>query len=464
MSVLKQIVTGGLIGGWTLLALCENVVAQQDTKQAASEVSSARGDWQQRVLRRGRANHPEAQLATRPRHQVPGRTARHQTPARIAQTPVSTAAKEIDLLGGQTQPASLPPDTAYDPIGLDDSGVGEPVMAGPPLSAPLPGCSDCVDCGSGCGGNECYDECVGCGGDCGGCGACYDDGCGCGGGYGAGSYWGAPPTWWMRDLSLFAGVHGFKGPPDQGRNGNFGLQEGVNFGTALSGHLAVGFQVGMAAVQSNFSGDQVDQPSATDNQPEVRRGDRNQIFFTTGLFRRAVCGGLQWGVAFDLLCDAYYDRTDLSQLRTEIGYVLPGGRREFGYFGACGTGSGDFSLLDGSRLILDPTDMFALYYRRYFDEGGEGRFWAGFSGRGDAMLGADVRVPIGRSWALENQVNYLIPKQARGAEGQPQESWGLTIQLVWYPGRPARCVDRSPFRPLFTVADNTTFMSDVFAD
>ena len=264
----------------------------------------------------------------------------------------------------------------------------------------------------------------------------------------------------MQDLSLFAGVHGFKGPADQGRNGNFGLQEGVNFGSPIGGPFPIAFQVGMAAVQSNFSGDQADQSLATGNQLDVRRGDRDQIFLTTGLFHRAPCGGWQGGVAFDLLNDAYYDRADLTQFRTEVGYVFAGGCREVGYFGAYGSGTDSFRLADQSFLHLDPTDMHALYYRRYFNQGGEGRVFAGFSGQGDALLGADLRVPVGHSWALENRVGYLVPKQARGAPGQPEESWGLTIQLVWYPGRSARCINRSPFRPLFGVADNATFMVD----
>lgn len=50
------------------------------------------------------------------------------------------------------------------------------------------------------------------------------------------------PLWWvghpryrgmLRDLTVFGGVHGFKGPLDQGRNGNFGFHEGVNLGGPL---------------------------------------------------------------------------------------------------------------------------------------------------------------------------------------------------------------------------------------
>ena len=128
---------------------------------------------------------------------------------------------------------------------------------------------------------------------------------------------------------------------------------------------------------------------------------------------------------------------------------------EIGYYGAYGVGTA--RTLDGK---LDPTDMFALYVRRNFETGGDGRIWAGGTGHGDALLGADIWVPLGRSFALENRINYLIPKVNRGESAQPHESWGLTIQLVWYPGRKALCQHQNPYRPMFNVADNSLFMVD----
>ncbi|OHB68349.1 MAG: hypothetical protein A2V70_06760 [Planctomycetes bacterium RBG_13_63_9] len=274
------------------------------------------------------------------------------------------------------------------------------------------------------------------------------------GGYGYGpGLLGLRSAWWTRDLSFFAGVHGFKGPPDRGRNGNFGIHEGINFGAPFGGPWGLGYQVGFNAVHSNFSGDQA--------YEYLRRADRNQVFLTAGIFRRSLGGGFQWGVAFDLLHDNYYfGDSDLKQIRTESSYLFPSGLREIGYFGAYGTGDDNLILLGRDRYTsLEPTDMFAFYYRRYFVEGGDGRLWGGFTGRGDGLIGGDIRVPIGKSWAIENRINYLIPKQGHGA-GQAEESWGLSLNLVWYVGAPSRCVDKSPFRPMFNVADNTSFMSD----
>ena len=60
-------------------------------------------------------------------------------------------------------------------------------------------------------------------------------------------------------------------------------------------------------------------------------------------------------------------------------------------------------------------------------------------------------------------MSYLIPKQGRGDVAETRESWGLTIQLVWYPGQNAKCQQKNPFRALLPVADNSLFMVDRLA-
>jgi hypothetical protein len=191
---------------------------------------------------------------------------------------------------------------------------------------------------------------------------------------------------------------------------------------------------------------------------------RNQFFVTGGIFRRTRTWGFQWGVTYDWLHDEYYAKTDLKQIRSDTSFVFPGGKRELGYFGAYGTGGTDFVLINRELqyyIFQEPTDIFAFYYRRYFEGGGDGRVWIGWSGNGDGVVGAEVRVPMGKDWALENRFNYLVPKHG-GNEGEIRESWAVTIQLVWYPISLARCVRHHPFRPMLNVADDTLFMTDTF--
>jgi hypothetical protein len=59
---------------------------------------------------------------------------------------------------------------------------------------------------------------------------------------------------------------------------------------------------------------------------------------------------------------------------------------------------------------------------------------------------------------LENSVGFTIPKNARMAGGEQQEAWSVSMQLVWYMGRSARCQLQSPFHPLQSVADNSVFL------
>jgi hypothetical protein len=42
--------------------------------------------------------------------------------------------------------------------------------------------------------------------------------------------------------------------------------------------------------------------------------------------------------------------------------------------------------------------------------------------------------------------------------GQVHETWGVALNLVWYPGRSAKCVGESCYRPVLNVADNSQFM------
>jgi hypothetical protein len=300
---------------------------------------------------------------------------------------------------------------------------------------------------SSCGGN---DSC------CGDCGDCTD--CDC--------PWMAAWSCGPRSLAIFAGVNGFKGPRDRGGNGNFGFTEGLNFGAPLGDPWGCGYQLGFAALQDNMSGYQQSVPIDNTNQSEILTADRHQYFFTFGVFNRAECGGWQWGIVFDLLHDTYYETSDLKQIRTETGYLF-NECSEIGYSGAYGIG-GDrvqntLAIMNSNKTalvnaFLNPTDQFVVYYRRYFENGGNGRIWGGMTGYGDGLVGADAWVPLGGSWAIQNTFNYLIPKNGKGENGQINESWSLAVNLVWYPGRSTKCLGTSCYRPLLNVADNSLFM------
>ncbi len=299
--------------------------------------------------------------------------------------------------------------------------------------------------------------CAHCGqstGECGDCDTCGGPACdnSCDFGY---EIFDGTCGWWIKNLTVSAGAEGFKGPLDLGANGDFGLNEGVGFSGPLGDPWNVGYQIGANFLQSNFTRPE----TVTVGDQSFQATDRHQTFVTAGLFRRALCGGLQGGVAYDYFHDSYYVQYDLQQIRSEISWVFP--CCEIGYYGAYGVSTAEPANLDGK---LTATDMFTLFVRHEFENGGEGRIWGGATANGDGILGGELWVPLGRGFALENRVNFLIPNStptsSRNNPGQDRESWGLMIQLVWYPGQSALCQQRNPYRPLFSTADDSLFMVD----
>jgi len=284
----------------------------------------------------------------------------------------------------------------------------------------------------------------GCGG-CGGCGACID----C-------CLVPCPRIPW-ENLQVFAGVQGFTGPANRGESGSFGFQEGANIGgqLPLTPCGEIGWQLGVRTTQNNLSG-------ASFSQLE-----HDQTFVTAGLFRR-VDWGLQGGVVVDWRNESWYFSGNFLQLRGELSWVFPC-RHELGFWFT--SEAGDDQVLatvvtNNQAAVLQETygstDLYAFFYRRRFGEcdASLARVFAGFSGEGDGLVGADTIVPICGNWGFQAAFSYLVPNEGKGvgiAAGHAQESWNLALSLVFTPG----CfTSNNYYRPLFGVADNGNFMLD----
>ena len=116
----------------------------------------------------------------------------------------------------------------------------------------------------------------------------------------------------FRDLTVFAGVQGFKDPIDLGENADFGFHYGANWGMPLWGCSGVGVQVGFEFDHSDLA------PNAT-----VFGDHRNQYFLTGGVFYRPTheCG-LQGGLVWDYLDDEFYNSVKVGQIRGNLSYVV----------------------------------------------------------------------------------------------------------------------------------------------
>lgn len=318
----------------------------------------------------------------------------------------------------------------------------------------------CASCGMYASGGGCE---VGCGmadacsGDCEPACGIADPSCGigtpsCGGGVGlpGPDYWCFPvclPR--FKDLTVWSGVHGFRGPRDfyapgstvagSRSDSNFGFQEGIG----ISGRAPfigllfpqLSYQLGYQAVQSRLSGTVDD------------ANDRTQQFVTAGFFRR-VHTGLQFGVVWDMMRDDLYVEDDLQQIRSEISIKSPQGR-EIGVWTTNSTNS-----IDVLGVAYETIDQYALFYRCNFGKSSNGRIWAGVTGDDDGIFGAEFNTPINDRWSVQSGFNYLITDRNAGVEGVSQESWNIGINVVWHLGRTARSGYQSPYRPLFSVADN----------
>jgi hypothetical protein len=306
-------------------------------------------------------------------------------------------------------------------------------------------CGDAVwgDPACGCGEIGCAGECeptCGCAGDCT-CGLRSIGGC---------AERGAIPiVLWIppiHELTLQGGVHAFKGALDNGRDrGNFGFHGGVNAGGRMAWlpWWGLGYQLGYQATGNQLHGD-----TAT-----FSSDSHTQQFLTGGLFHRKPVG-LQYGVVYDWLQDERQGTADFGQVR---GLVSIRGARagELGFTFTHGTNT---NILQGATY--EALDQYMLFYRMIGPQGGDFRLLGGFDDEGRGLLGADASLPLNHRWSVDAGFKYLIADESVRGSGGAEEAWNLGINLVWHYGKRAKSSFRSPFRPMFSVADNGSMIVD----
>jgi len=260
------------------------------------------------------------------------------------------------------------------------------------------------------------------------------------------------PQLTFRNIELFVGVEGFKGPPNRGLDGSFGFNGGANlgFGVPCLTNDILSAQLGMNSVVSNFAG------SGFGTQ------NREQIFVTGGLFRR-VDYGLQGGAVIDYLHETWNTERNVAQVRGLLSWAYEGGD-ELGFTFASPIQDETGPSLVNNVVVNEtwtPTETFVFFYRHTFDERGtNGRLLAGFSGESDAYLGADFWTPLNENWAINGGFAYLLPENNLNPPGAINESWNVGMNLVWYPA--GLTYHRGRYhRPMFDVANNGSMFMTV---
>jgi hypothetical protein len=340
-------------------------------------------------------------------------------PTKLARAVKQSQWEEIAAPQGVPHHQEVVDQGPYD--GYPDASFGAGVMGwGDPSCGCEPGCAcepSCEYVEPGC---ACGD--VGCG-DC--CDTCETRPRGC-----VPIYIYVPP---INEFNAFVGVQGFKSPFDSaGDRGNFGFHEGFNLGGEMSwiAWPGLAYQVGFRATQNRLNDD----------------GSHSQQFLTTGLFRRAK-QGLQYGVVYDLMHDERQGGNDFDQVRGEISYAT-GYARDFGFLFAAQTNA----RMDGNTSF-QASDQFLLFYRMYGRQGGELRLFAGFDDDSNGIFGSDFSVPLNNRWTLDGGWTYLHGDNVDDGAAA-NEGWNIGMALVWHWGCRAKVSNRSPYRPLFNVADN----------
>jgi hypothetical protein len=258
-------------------------------------------------------------------------------------------------------------------------------------------------------------------------------------------------------FELFGGVQGYTNPANRGGGGSFGFHEGFNWGSSLCGCGA--FQIGSNWTQSNLDG--------TFFTPD----SRDQTFVTAGYFRRCDMG-LQGGVVFDWLHEEWDYEVDLAQLRAEVSWKCC--QDDFGAWVAIGTNGADVAMptpidvgdntirIVNRNTLWEVNDIYAFFWRRQFECGGEGRVFGGFTANGQGLLGANAIVPLNPCWSLRSGFLYVIPNDS-GDNLVPdfvEETWNVSLSLVWTPfANPGAGCCQNYCRPLFNVADNGSFIT-----
>lgn len=462
MNLAKHAWAGLLLGGWALMFPVTSRAQDYSDENTSPPAAVSRSDWERRAVQPA---HPSYQDPPRGMMQpTSGDTAAYRrAPAAVATgtAPVRQyrsgyAVRQSGYMADpQAEPgtvpmANVPTRAAAEP----NMAAGTSLSPAPMIEAGPPGAyGDAVPMAGGCGCGGSGSAC-GCGGGGCGCGHCASggetfcgDGC-CNAGNECDDH----------VFAVFGGVHAFKLPTDPAGTGNFGSQEGFLVSGPFGGLLTneapreIGWEAGAQGTQSDFLGSQ---PPAGVYSNSIR----NQFFGTVGVFRRPQCGGLQWGAVLDFRHDDFIPNMDFTQIRADVS-LLVSEDSEVGFWGAFATNAMQTFNNAGVIVPFRPLNLYNVYFRRSFAEGGEARAYAGLTGQGDGLAGLELKLPLIGSLAMEDTVQYMLPKDGANVNGLDREGWNMMMNLVWYPGKSVRCVYSSPYQALLPVADNASFIID----
>jgi len=251
----------------------------------------------------------------------------------------------------------------------------------------------------------------------------------------------------------FAGLGSLQTPVNyvqQFGSSSLGPQIGFNAGMPIH-WLAdeLSYQYGFRALATNGYGS-----TFTDDS-------RQQVYLTGGLFRRTDYG-LQGGLAWDYLHEAWYFQADVWQMRGEFTWRTEfAGELGIRFAGGLNTDRDDLDLRNGAELFLpnsryfEAADQTRFLYRYSWSE----RSWCeasiGGTSRDALVIGGQLELALMPQVSFRNEFTYVS-----GADGSrvrfAEEGWWLSFAFVWIP---PHGIGAGYHRPLFQVADPGSFLN-----
>jgi hypothetical protein len=256
----------------------------------------------------------------------------------------------------------------------------------------------------------------------------------------------------LENLSIFAGLDGSKQPQDLGINANMGVRLSANWGFPVVDRAKLGAQIGVAYNASDAAVHVLDQIEGTSR--------RTQTYLTAGIFQRPT-ERMNWGVAYDLMFQDYYDDFRLSQFRGQMGYAVTRSNEVGAWFAK--RASGDQGTMGTTAVHLDPITQVNGYTRITWASQAQTTLWVGVAAghenvvwvfpdnsRSDNVLvyGAELQLPLNDRFAVTGAANFLTPTSTGTVDAY--------LGIAFYPGRGALRAARNTYAPITTVANSPT--------
>jgi hypothetical protein len=204
---------------------------------------------------------------------------------------------------------------------------------------------------------------------------------------------------------------------------------------------------------------------------------QQQIFVTTGLFRKAKCDQrFSFGLVYDWMYNEEWGQfgtsPTLGQWRGQVEYSLSG-CNAVGIWG-CTRDLGATQVVPvvntrGLIVTNRAISQVNLFWHHKFCSGADSYVWTGVPDHGringdgsliDWTVGASVEVPLSQRLALYANGAYFHPSASAGAGAAIESGWDVGMGVCWYFGGNAKsnAINGKCAVPYMPVANNSNFL------